>query len=141
MNGYRPINFVVQELVPPDVYAAMGERSWELLDSRALFTLQRLRDRLGPITVNDWLWGGHYKESGLRSFTSPTGAKYSQHRFGRAFDCKFRNVTPREACDYVLAHPVDFPYLTVIENPAATPTWFHFDCRSHTRQGVWIVNP
>lgn len=141
MNGYRPINFVIQELVPPDVYQAFGDRCWELLDSRAVFTLQCLRDHLGPLTVNNWHVGGAYKESGLRSFLTPTGAKFSQHRFGRAFDCKFRNFTPHEVRDYVLARPIDFPHLTVIENPDKTPSWFHFDCRSHTRPGVWIVNP
>lgn len=138
---YRPANFVVQELVPPDVYQALGDRAWELLDYRAVFTLQQLRDHLGPITVNNWHTGGSYKESGLRSPFTNTGAKFSQHKFGRAFDCKFRNYTPRQVADYVLARPSEFPYLTTIENPDATPTWFHFDTRNHGRQGVWIVNP
>lgn len=139
--GYRPTNFILQELVPPDIYQAMGERGWELLDNRALFTLQALRGSLGPITVNNWHAGGSFKESGLRSMTTATGAKFSQHRFGRAFDCKFKDVTPREVRDYVLKHPEAFPYLTTVENTDATPTWFHFDTRNHQREGVWIVNP
>lgn len=138
--NYRPANFVIQELVPPDVYQARGERAWELLDVYALITLQRIREVFGPITVNNWHAGGAYKESGLRSFTTSTGAKFSQHRFGRAFDCKGEK-TPREMADYILAHPERFPYLTTIENPDATPTWMHFDTRNHHRVGIWVVNP
>lgn len=134
-------NFVIQELVPPDIYQARGERAWELFDTRALETLQTLRTWFGPTTVNNWHAGGSYRESGLRSFTTKTGAVYSQHRFGRAFDCKFQGVTPSEVQQYVLANRRAFPHLTVIENTLHTPTWFHFDTRYHTREGIWIVNP
>lgn len=138
---YRPTNFEIRELVPPDIFQAMGDRSWELLDARALMTLQTLRDELGPILVNNWHVGGSFSESGLRSATTTTGAKYSQHRFGRAFDCKFKSVSPREAYEYVMANPQAFPRLTTLENIEATPTWLHFDCRNHSRTGIWIVNP
>jgi len=147
--NYRPTSFVLQELVPPDVFHALGERAWELLDPRATQTLQQLRDKFGPLTVNNWHTGGAFKESGLRNPATPTGAKYSQHKFGRAFDCKFKNATPHEVADYVLKaaqrfdqrEGTEFPYLTTIENPEATPSWFHFDVRAHDRYGIWIVNP
>lgn len=137
----KPKNFILQELVAPELYKARGERAWELLDPRALVTLQQLRDTFGPCTVNNWHVGGSYTESGLRAFGSTTGAAYSQHKFGRAFDCKFKNVTPAEVSRYVLARASAFPYITVIENVAYTPTWFHFDTRFHERTGIWIVNP
>jgi uncharacterized protein YcbK (DUF882 family) len=139
--GYRPAHFKLQELVPPDIWTARGESAWELLDLRMLVTLDHLREALGPLTVNNWHRAGAYKESGLRSLTSATGAKYSQHRYGRAADCKFSGVTPHEARDFVLRNTDRFPYLTTIENPDNTPTWFHFDVRNHNRQGIWVVNP
>jgi hypothetical protein len=139
--NYRPNSFIVQELVPPDVYKMMGERSWEVLNPMALMTLQAVRDAFGPITVNNWHAGGQYKESGFRAPWSKTGAKLSQHRFGGAFDCKSSKVTPREMHDYILVNRPKFPYLTVIENTDATPTWLHIDCRNHNRSGIWIVNP
>lgn len=139
--GYRPRDFKLEELVPPDIHSARGERAWELLDTYALLTLQTLRDKLGPITVNNWHVGGQYRESGLRSLITKTGATLSQHRFGRAFDCKLKSHAPREAADYILAHQAEFPYLTVLENPDATPTWLHFDTRNSNREGIWIVNP
>jgi hypothetical protein len=138
---YRPNSFTLAELVPPDIYAALGDRAWELLDPMALMSLQSIRNKFGPIVVNNWRDGGAYKESGLRSATSATGAKFSQHRYGRAFDCKSTSVSPQEMCDFILKSRKDFPYITCIENPEATPTWLHFDTRNHQRDGIWIVNP
>lgn len=125
----------------PDTFKALGERAWELLDPRATQMLQTLRDKFGPLTVNDWHTGGSYHESGLRSPSTSTGAQFSQHKFGRAFDCKFKGYTPREVAAYVLKKASEFPELTTIENPDATPTWFHFDVRSHSKEGIWVVNP
>lgn len=139
--SFRPPSFIIQELVPPDIYAALGERAWELLDPRATQTLQQLRDRFGPLIVNNWHQGGPFKESGLRSLTTPTGAKYSQHRYGRAFDCKVKQTEPPGVAAYVLKHAAEFPHLTTIENTDATPTWFHFDVRAHNKEGIWVVNP
>jgi len=139
--NYRPINFVIQELVPPDVFADRGQAAWELLDGWALVTLQALRNRFGPITVNNWHLGGRFKESGLRSFTTTTGAVYSQHRFGRAFDCKFSNTTPRAVSAYILANAQEFPYLTTLEDVEYTPGWLHFDCRNNADTGIRVVKP
>ena len=137
----KPASFILQELVGPETFSARGERAWELLDPRALITLQALRDALGPCTVNNWHAGGSYQESGLRDFHTSTGAAYSQHKCGRAYDCKFKSVNPHEALTYVQANRSKFPYLTVVENPDATPTWFHFDTRFTNRDEIWVVNP
>lgn len=137
----KPTSFILQELVDPATYKARGERAWELLDPRALITLQALRDSLGPCIVNSWHAGGSFKESGLRSFGTATGATYSQHKYGRAFDCKFRNALPGEALAYVQANREKFPHLTVIEDVAYTATWFHFDVRFTGRSDIWIVKP
>ena len=139
--GYIPLNFALHELVPPEIFRSRGNRGWELLDPYALRTLQTLRDVFGSITVNDWYWGGRFSESGLRGFATGTGAALSQHKFGRAFDCKFKTATPKEAHDYILAHPDRFPYLTTLEDVRHTPTWLHFDTRNHQHSGVLIVRP
>jgi hypothetical protein len=138
---YRPKHFQLHELVPPDIFAARGTAAWELLDPRALMTLDSLREQFGPCVVNDWQSGGQYKESGLRSSQTATGAVYSQHKFGRAFDCKFKGASPDAVGAYVIAHPDQFPHLTTIEDTAATPTWFHFDVRLNSTPGIRIVKP
>lgn len=137
--NYRPRHFIVQELVPPDVYEARGEAAWELLDPRLLASLDRLRAFFGPVTVNNWHWGGAYRESGLRSTQTAVGARFSQHKFGRAADCKFRDVTPQEAFERILAAPDDFPTITCLEDVAHTPTWLHVDVRNCER--IKVVKP
>ncbi len=137
----KPDNFILQELVNPVIFHARGDAAWELLDPRAMGMLQKLRDKFGRCRVNDWHDGGGYRDSGLRSMNSGVGAVYSQHKFGRAFDCKFRDATPEEVFKYVLKNHAEFPYITVIENVEFTPTWFHFDTRNTQRADIWVVNP
>lgn len=139
---YRPTWFEIRELVPPDVFEARGEAAWELLDPRLLVTLDALRQKFGPIVVNDWHRGGQYKESGFRSALSETGARYSQHRYGRAADCKFvGDVTPQEVHAHIMAHPEEFPEITTLEAISATPTWLHVDVRNNSEAGLRVVNP
>lgn len=139
--NFKPKWFILEELVPKAVFIARGERGWELLDSRALASLDSLRQTFGPVIVNDWHAGGRFQNSGLREWTAQDGAVWSQHKFGRAFDTKFKRATPREVFDYVLAFPDKFPFITVLENVNVTETYLHFDTRNHFRKGIWIVNP
>jgi hypothetical protein len=139
--NFRPRWFDLDELVPPEIFEALGVRAWELLDPRALETLDAIRDTFGATTVNDWRDGGQFKESGLRSFESTTGARLSQHRFGRADDVKCKNATPAEVHAYILANPAKFPHITTLEALEATPTWVHFDTRLNATPGIRIVRP
>lgn len=139
--GYRCQHFSVYELVPPEVYRARGERAWELLDSRLLVTLDALRDHFGPISVNDYRWGGSRTESGLRLPETATGAVYSQHQYGRAADLHLEDVTPQEAYEAILAHPEKWPMLTTVEDIRYTPSWIHVDCRNNERTGIRVVIP
>lgn len=138
---YRPEFFKLVELVNPRAFKERGERAWEYLDPYALLTLDQLRKKFGPMRLNDWADGGQRDEAGLRDFLTKTGAEWSLHKFGKAFDPKPTKATPREVYDYVLAHPDEFPHITCVENIEATPTWFHFDTRNHGRSGIWVVNP
>ena len=139
--GYRCRHFKLQELVEPTIYRERGERAWELLRPEALMTLDAMRDKFGPLEVNNWYNGGERDEAGLRRFGTGTGAEFSMHKYGGAFDPKPKAVTVREMYDYVLAHPDEFPHIRAVENIAATPTWMHFDVRNHNRPSIWVVNP
>lgn len=138
---YRPEHFALHELVPPEILRSRGDAGWELLDPGALVTLDALRTQFGSLTVNNYEWGGRYRESGLRSAESRTGARYSQHKYGRAFDCKFKRATPQEVYAYILATPEQFPHLTTLEDIEATPTWLHFDTRNNATPGIRVVRP
>ena len=71
MPTYRCRHFAIHELVPPLVLEDRGDRAWQLLDERLLATLDRLRDRYGPVTVNNYQWDGEREWSGLRTPDSP----------------------------------------------------------------------
>ncbi len=124
-------NFIIQEFVTPEIYKIFGENSIWFIDKRIINVAQYLRETLNvPATINNWHSGGQYKESCLRNFQTSTGAKYSQHKYGRAADIKFYGLTPEEVRDYIRKN---FPVLstmglTTIEKD--TPTWVHVDCRN-----------
>jgi uncharacterized protein YcbK (DUF882 family) len=134
MQKYIPTHFAVHELVPEHVYRDRGEKAIELLDDRLLITLDQLREKFGPVTVNNWFWGGNRQWSCLRTEKSPHGSMYSQHRFGRAADCLFKNFSASEIRNYILKNPSAFPYITFVE---LDTEWLHFDVRNCDAITTW----
>lgn len=124
---YQCRHFSIQELVPRHVYEERGPKAWELLDDRALITLDAIRDFAGPTVVNNWVRGGDRQWSGLRTPESPYYSPYSQHTFGRAFDCIFYDTTAQDVRNYVLKNKSKFPYIRALETEI---DWFHFDVRN-----------
>lgn len=138
---YRCKHFRIEELVPPDVFAKLGEKAWELFDESLLRGVDRMREHFGPITINDWLWGGKFKESGYRNPDTKTGAPKSAHKRGKALDCKPKNCTPQEMYAYVVDNPTEFPEVRRVEHIRFTPTWFHWDTVEHGNDGIRQFKP
>lgn len=130
MSTYKCKHFIIQQLIPPEIFLQRGELAWELLEPRLLVTLDELWDAYGEFVVNDWHEGGSYKESGLRGWDTKTGARLSQHKFGRATDNKPKKLTPREMYEDIRKDPTRFQYLTVLEDIVSTPSWVHTDVRN-----------
>lgn len=127
--------FKLHELVPKHVFEARGEKGWELLDDRMIASIDALKKRfpLGTMTINNWYWGGVRQWSGLRTGAYYTSIRayelsFSQHKYGRAFDCVFSEYDIEEVRDYVKHHPEEFPYLTGVEEGVS---WFHGDTRNY----------
>ena len=131
-NQYRCKHFIIQELVPPQVYEARGYKAWELIDVRLLMTLDRLRNRFGSMKINDWKWGGNREWSGLRTPNSPYYSPYSQHTFGRAADILFADITAEEVRQEILADPDNSSFDLIYSMELAT-SWLHIDVRNATR--------
>ncbi|MBW1841810.1 MAG: hypothetical protein JRI75_08440 [Deltaproteobacteria bacterium] len=125
-------HFAIHELVPRSVFEDRGEKAWELLDDRLLITLDRLRERYGSITVNNWYWGKEREWSGLRTKESPFYSPYSQHTFGRATDCLFSKVSVEEVRQDILAMSND-PTFEMIGSVELGVSWLHFDVRNCDR--------
>ena len=138
-------HFLIQQLVPPTTFEALGESAWALLSDDLLTTLDQLYEAFGPMTVNNWHSGGRFRESGLRDPNTATGAPRSQHKVGRAADIKPLKLTVREMYDAILADPSKFPLLTTLENIEFTEPgkWIHVDVRPRlpNQTGIRIVNP
>jgi len=142
---YIPKYFAAHELVPPSVYDALNgdeRRIFNLFDDRQLRTDDMLRERYGPVTINNWKWGGNFKESGLRDPRTGTGAAWSQHKFGRGTDKKFDKVTAEEIRQDILANPNNeaFQFITCIEMGVS---WLHTDCRNwdKNKNGILLIYP
>ena len=137
-------NFHLDEFIHPDYMRKFGQNALWFIDHRIVTIAQELRTDLGvPITINNYETGGQYKSSGLRVQSAKIGAKYSQHKYGRAIDCKFKGITIQEAFDFLMHNQVKYfnLVLTTIENIEHTPTWLHLDCRLTGLTEYKIVNP
>ncbi len=136
MTQYKCEHFDIEELVSKRVYKDRGNKAWELLDSRALETLDALRDHLKvSLTVNDWKWNGPRQFSGLRTYGTKYFSKYSQHSYGRAFDVVSDHITAEEMRTFIFDNPGLFPYIKAIE---LGTSWLHFDVRNARGEGEEI---
>ena len=145
-NTHLSEHFIFEELLPPEIFKALAakpEYMRGLIDNRLPIILEALRARYcckgGKLIVNDWLWSGSYHNSGLRAADCVEGAKWSQHRYGRAADIKFFacGITPAEVRADLRAGRVSIPLLTAVEED--TDTWLHVDCRNHSFNGIlWV---
>ena len=134
-------SFAWYELVPRDYYQMFKNKPAyfnNLFDDRVLVTLQQLRAQFGPTTVNDWQWGGGNQYRGWRPFNCSIGAKNSQHKFGRAIDCSFKNFTADEVRRYILNNPHEFPHIRALEGKVS---WLHFDVRTTGQDAIKVFNP
>jgi hypothetical protein len=129
---YTCTHFAIHELVPPEVFEKRGEKAWELLDERLLITLDKLRNRYGSMTVNNYYWEKDREWSGLRTSGSPYYSHFSQHTFGRAADCLFVEQTADEVREDILANPAD-PDFELIGSIELDVSWLHFDVRNCDR--------
>ena len=125
---YKPVYFRPEELVPP----RFAINWYKYCDGTMLIALDRLRDRFGSITINNYLWGGNLQYAGYRPFDSGTGSNDSQHCFGRAFDLKFGSQVDLEE---VISHiQSSMPEITIVRKY----NWgLHIDNRNCIKQVTW----
>jgi hypothetical protein len=126
MKQYIPIHFTWQELMPSAEYA----HYWLILmDDRILMTLDAIRMHYKrPVHVNNWHLGGKFSLRGFRPMTGKVGAKFSQHRFGRAVDFDVDGIPAEQVRNDIRSGL--FPLITCIE---ADVNWVHIDVRNETR--------
>lgn len=127
---YRCEFFKIQELVDKATFEEFGEDAWMFLRTEALVSLDGIRRFFGTaVTVNDWLWGGKFELRGFRPRFVNTGATYSQHRFGNAFDLDVKGISAEIVRETILKNK-DHHSLVNITCLEKDIPWVHFDCRN-----------
>lgn len=89
---YKCKYFTIKELVHPNNLKINEEILWLLLDERILRFADKIRERYGACYINT----SQLKDCGLRDINSTTGAKYSQHKFGRALDLHIMSIEKKK---------------------------------------------
>lgn len=136
---YKCEYFSTKELVSPKVYAARGDKSIQLMDERILKVADLLREHFGSCVINDWSWGGKFKNSGLRTSFSTWWRRYSQHSYGRALDLKFEDHSAFSVRnDILLNWDKKWAFLfesigvdSITMETGETVTWVHIDIRNN----------
>jgi len=168
MLSYTPKYFKPHELVGElffneckALYTAYFEaRIYALFDPRILWTHDRLREKFGSCTINNWANGGtnhrrgyretrykvenYYRKKLLIKERDPIGSFASTHCDGRGLDSNYANATPQEVRDYIKGNYKTDPilqYITCIEDFPGM-NWCHIDCRNYDRDkyGLLVVS-
>jgi hypothetical protein len=129
----------LREMVPPEIWNVWGERSRWFVDCRILWTRQALEEYFQKkVKVNDWHLGGSFRNRGYRLPDSSTGARLSQHRFGRAIDADVIGLSAEEVRTEILTHPEEaaFQFITTLEEGTS---WLHADCRDTVGKKIQLV--
>ena len=134
---YIPKWFKPYELVPRATYELLKNKPWiiwQLFDNRVLYVADRVRKRYGKMVCNTWYWGGVHQYRGWRP-SRCIGARWSQHKFGRAIDLVPVETTAERIRQDIKAGE-GFSGITCIEDGV---DWLHFDVRNY--KGLLIITP
>ena len=150
--SYIPNFFKAEELVPPNIYNELDgniNKICFLFDNRLLWTIDQIRRKYGPCIINNWKSDGMFSERGLRDFNSKTGAKWSQHKFGRAIDIDIyqgsdlsTRIPPQKIRQDILDDPWcdSFKYITALEMDI---NWLHISTQNWNKKqnGILKIYP
>ncbi len=144
---YKCKYFDIRELVSPEVHRLKGDRCWRFFSPIALKGLDKLREKYGPITINNWHIGGDRKFSGFHLKGEYNRSEFSGHRMWGAFDLLFGNFTAETVRIDLLGHEPEkngtlpsiegFEEITEIEYGI---TWGHIRFGSNI-DGVFVYHP
>ena len=131
---YKCKHFNIKELVSPLVYKKFGEFAWRFFDEDILKDLDTIREYYGAsIVINDWAWGGSFKQCGLRCnrddiVASKKDVYCSAHIMGKAFDLHGGNNQKLYTNIEFLIKNNRLKKIRRIESPQTTKyTWCHID--------------
>lgn len=144
---YRPNDFKIHELVPPQELQRFGEDlCWSFLNPLLLVTLQTIRNRHGALLVNSAARGMVQRGFRGEAFVSQTsGANVSAkrlnyirsgsaHKRGDAIDATPLKTTVAAIHQDFKDHPELYPFLSFVETDVS---WLHIDVRNSPNITFW----
>lgn len=142
---YTPKHFKVHEIVDRQLYEAFKDHPYLLLrmfDESILRAADDLRERFGPVTINNWKWDGDFEWSGLRTVHSPWYSPGSMHSRGKALDLKFKNYTADEV-RAELKKMKTHKYIKRVEEPrdGQVMNWVHIDTKDVGKKEIYFFKP
>jgi uncharacterized protein YcbK (DUF882 family) len=149
MTHYKAEHFILPELVDRETYLFYGDKAWEFLDPRLLYSLDSIwemvnRTKRRRVFVNNWFWGGNRQWSGFRSTTCILGANNSPHRRGQAYDFIVEGLHAHEVRDRIISYQFceGFQYITRMEHLKndVPISWVHIDCVNIESDGIYLFN-
>lgn len=137
---YRPTHYKLYELVPRQLFESVShDLLWLVFDDRMLMAADIIREKYGPMVINNWFSGGVYQYSGYRPHDCQVGAPWSQHRFGRALDLHPVKADVNEIRYKIRRREICSGLITCIEDGVS---WLHIDCRLPESGGkIKVVRP
>ena len=142
---YKCKHFSIEELVPEELHMELHEDIlWGMFDEDILRFADWLKEFCGgaPVTVNNWHWGGIYKQSGIRTKSSEYYSEGSMHSVGKALDLKVKGFTAEGLRNKLRAYEEEgneVPYISRIEDH--TLGWLHADTKPTSRDKLYYFNP
>lgn len=127
--------FKLYELLPPEIYdESIEDELWCLIDDNLKETIDYIREHIvkAPLVCNTWHSGGDRVASGYRDKNSPVGAKYSQHKEGRAADLICSKYTAEQMRQMILSSQYDLPHYIRMEDGV---NWLHVDTKPRDYKG------
>lgn len=138
-------HFTIQEFVPKEIFDLYGAKSIWFVDLRLIEGMEWLRTYFNAsITINNWHTGGHMQNRGFRSPLSTTGARLSQHKYGRACDFNVSGLTVPQTYNAIISDWDTIrkhTFFSTMEDISFTPTWTHLDGRNTGTNELLIVKP
>lgn len=147
MEPYLCRFFRIEELVPKEIYdqfksAGREQSLWWLFDYNALRMIDSIRGFYGvPATINNWHVGGDWHYRGFRPHDCKVGAKYSQHKFGRAFDMNLKGI-PADQIRADMRSKTGSPTFMEVSACEDGVPWLHVDTRNkEPNSGIFFFSP
>jgi hypothetical protein len=140
---YKPKYFKIRELIPPDMDRTILRKgaTWAfdtLFDERLLRTMDNLREKFGRMVVNTWKNNGRHCFRGFRPPECTIGARFSQHRFGRAIDMVPLDSTVEHIREEILAYPNSQRFKHIGGMEMGT-SWLHIDVRGRRHSDMILT--